>query len=188
MPEIDRDFLKEVFKETNAHIRATDRKSLFVTGAYISLFSIFLSSVAFGRWSGSLPTSPWVQVAVQGFFLVVGSCIFVMQQWYRAWKEHYLDVCLEIRKQFMPDVDCPGILPYWLRQGVPASRISIDNLLKTLTAAVNFVLVFLICHDLMDVIPNRNFAIMTVTATILAYVGLFYATDRIIRKSRRLFA
>ena len=81
MSEKDRDFLMEVFKEVNAHIRATDRKSLLVTGAYISLFSVFLSSVAIGRWSGSSTSSTWAQLTVQAFFLVVGSCIYIMQQW-----------------------------------------------------------------------------------------------------------
>jgi hypothetical protein len=188
MPDVDRDFLIEVFKETNSHIRATDRKSLLVTGAYISLFSLFLSSVSIGRWSDSTPPPPWVQIGVQGFFLMVGSSIFVMQQWYRAWKEHYIDVCIEIRKKFMPEVEHLIVLPYWLRYEMYESRISIDNLLKYLTTAVNFVLVFLICYDLMNILPNRNLAILIVAAVILAYVGLIYATDRVIRKSRRLFA
>ncbi len=125
MSEIDKDFLKEVFTETNAHIRATDRKSLLVMNSYIGLFSVFLSSLAIGRWSGSGSPSPWVQIVVQTFFLVVGSCIYIMQQWYRAWKEHYIEVCLNIRKpfhggrkHFMAEADYPGILPYWLRKPV----------------------------------------------------------------------
>lgn len=187
MPAPDRHFLIEVFKESNSHIRATDRKSLIVTGAYISLFSLLLTSVAARRGS-ELPPSPWVQIAVHGFFLVVGSCIFVMQQWYRAWKEHYIDVCLEIRKEFLPDLDRPGIVPFWLRREVPESRISIDNLLKHLTAAVNFVLLFLICYDVMSLLPNRNLAILILAAMILAYMTLIYSTDRVIRKSRQLFA
>lgn len=188
MPEPDRDFLREVFKEANSHIRATDRKSLFVTGAYISLFSLFLSSAVAGRWSVAPSPTPWAQAAVQAFFLVVGSCIFVMQQWYRAWKEHYIDVCFEIRKVLMPEVDPPSVLPYWLRHGLPDSRISIDNLLKYLTTGVNFLLVFLICYDFMTGIANKNLAILIVTAVVLAYLAFIYATNRAIRKSKRLFA
>ena len=188
MPSINEDFLKEVFKETNAHLRSTDRKSLFVTGAYISLFSLFLSSLAIGRWSEStLTNSQWMQIAVQGFFLIIGSSIFVMQQWYRAWKEHYIDVCIEIRKHFMPE-PIPGVLPYWLCHDVPASRISVDNLFKYLTAGVNFVLVFLICYALLDILPNRNLATLIVAVVILAYLGLLYITGRVIHKSRKLFA
>jgi hypothetical protein len=186
--KIDKDFLKEVFKETNAHLRSTDRKSLLVTGAYISLFSLFLSSVALGRWSDSSLPSPWILIAVQGFFLAIGSCIFVMQQWYRAWKEHYIDVCVEIRKQFMPELPDSGILPYWLCHEVPESRISIDNLFKYLTAGVNLVLVFLICYALLNILPNQNLANLIVAGIILAYIGLLYTTARVINKSRRLFA
>jgi hypothetical protein len=119
MAEINNDFLKEVFKESNSHLRATDRKSLIVTGAYIGLFSVFLSSVAIGRWSEINMMSMWLQIAVQLFFLVVGTCIYIVQQWYRAWKEHYIDVCVNIRKHFMPDTDYPGVLPYWLRHDSP---------------------------------------------------------------------
>jgi hypothetical protein len=111
-----------------------------------------------------------------------------MQQWYRAWKEHYIDVCLEIRKHFMPDQDYPGILPYWLRHEVPESRMSVDNLLKNLTAAINLVLVFIISYNLQEVLTNRNLATLAVAVMILTYIGVIYATDRVIRKSRNLFA
>src|ERR1041385_915587 len=187
MPVIDRDFLIEVFKESNSHIRATDRKSLIVTGAYISLFSLLLTSIAARRGSDLPPSSPWVEIAVHGFFLIVGSCIFVMQQWYRAWKEHYIDVCFEIRKLLLPEAEPPGLLPYWLRHKMPDSRISIDTLLKYLTAAVNLVLLFLMCYDLMGLVPNRNLAILMVAAIILAYMALIYSTDRVIRRNRQLF-
>ncbi len=187
MADIDRDFLKEIFKETNSHIRATDRKSLIVTGAYIGLFTIFLSSIAKTGGTGS-PPSPWLQVAVQGFFLVVGSCIYLMQQWYRAWKEHYIDVCLEIRIRFLPEADYPGLLPYWLRHHTPESRVSIDNLLKYLTASMNFVIVFIICYELLDLITNQKLAILVVAVLILSYIGLLYIADRVICKNKTLFA
>lgn len=188
MIEIDRDFLKEVFKEANSHIRATDRKSLLMTGAYISLFSLFLSSIAVGRWSTIPPPPLWVSVIVQVFFLIVGSCIFVMQKWYRTWKEHYIDVCLEIRKEFMPQVNNWNILPYWLRDEATESRMSIDNLLKYLTGTVNLVLVFLICYDLLNILPDQKIAILIVAAVIIIYFILIYVTDRVINRRRKLFA
>jgi len=96
MDEQDKSFLMEVFKETGAHLRTTKRKSLIVTGAYIGLFSVFLSSLARTCLSDPPVTlsCSWLSIGIQMFFLLIGTCIYVMQQWYRAWKEHYLEVCL----------------------------------------------------------------------------------------------
>ena len=187
MHDPDMEFLKEVFKETNSHLRATERKSLVVTGAYIGLFSIFLSSFANIDGTGYSP-SPWLQVAVQVFFLIVGSCIYLMQQWYRAWKEHYIDVSFEISKRFMPEADYRDLLPYWLRVDSKGSRISIDNLLKYLTATINFVIVFIICYELLDLLTNQKLAILIVAVLILSYIGLLYVADRVIGKNRMLVA
>ncbi|MES9975096.1 MAG: hypothetical protein ABW094_12610 [Candidatus Thiodiazotropha sp.] len=188
MSELDKEFLKDVFKEINSHIRATERKSLIITGAYIAFFSVLLSMVSKQTATGAEENTQWLQVAIQAFFLIVGSCIYVMQQWYRAWKEHYIDVCLEIRKQFLPNTDYPGILPYWLQRNVPESRMSIDNLLKHLTASINFVIVFVICYELLGLISNQKIAILLVAILILTYIGLIYLTDKRIQKSNILSA
>jgi hypothetical protein len=187
MAQIDADFLKYLFREINAHIRATDQKSLSVTGAYMGLFSVYLTTVAIGRWEVS-QVSPWVEVAIQVFFLCVGTCIYVMQQWYRAWKEHYIDVCLNIRKYFMPDAEDIAILPYWLRHGPVESRMSIDNVLKYLTAMMNFVLVFIILYRVLTLVRDRNLGILTIALLILGYVGVIYAADRVVQKKRILNA
>ena len=63
------EFLREVFKEINGHVRATDRKSLLVSGTYITLFSVFLSSVELGKWLEPNPPLALVQMLVQIFFL-----------------------------------------------------------------------------------------------------------------------
>ena len=188
MSELNNEFLKEIFRETNAHIRATDRKALGVSGAFIGLFSVYLSSVAVGRWSGPGAQALAVQIAAQTFFLVVGICIYIMQQWYRAWKEHYIDVCMNIRKQFMPEQDYPGLLPYWLRHESTESRMSIDNLLKNLTGVVNLVFVFILSYKLLDIITNRNLGFLVVVTLILSYIAVIYLADRNIQKKRTLFA
>ncbi len=187
MPDMDRNFLIEVFKESNSHIRATDRKSLVVTGAYISLFSLLLTSLL-RRGPDGLQSPSWAEIAVLAFFLLIGSCIFVMQQWYRAWKEHYIRVCFEIRHHVLPKFEPDGVLPYWLRHQMPQSIISIDNLLKHLTAVVNIVLLFLMCYELMNLLQNRNLAFLIVAALFIGYVALIYATDRVIRRNRELLA
>lgn len=163
MENLDRDFLRDVFTETWAHIRATDRKSLIVAGSYIGLFSIFLSRLADTCLTGGAVSFSWLSVAIQAFFLLIGTCIYVMQQWYRAWKEHYLDVSIRIRKEFIDDkrmADDDKILPYWLRREVPESIISIDNLLKHVTAIINFIIVILISYQVLELQQDRNLGIL----------------------------
>ncbi len=184
-------FLVAVFTATSSHIIATDRKSLIVTGSYIGLFSIFLTGLTHSCFTEEPITFSWLAVAIQMFFLVVGTCIYVMQQWYRAWKEHYLEVSLAIRKVFIDDEQMSSndkILPYWLKREVPESRIAVDNLLKHVTVIINFILVILISYQVLELMKNMNLAILIVVLMLGGYVGLLLLTQSRIRKSRELFA
>jgi len=191
MTDQEKEFLKEVFKETGSHIRTTERKSLIVTGAYIGLFSVFLSSIAKNCLSGSPVTLSWLSVAIQFFFLLIGTCIYVMQQWYRAWKEHYLDVSLKIRREFIDDKSVNNneqILPYWLRKERPESRISIDNLLKFLTIIINFILVVLISYQILELHKNLNLSVLIVVLIIVSYIGIIALAQNRIKKNKKLIA
>lgn len=99
LDNIEKQFFLELFKEIGAHIRTTEQKSLMVTGAYIGLFSIFLSNLINSCLGLSQLKFSWLSVAIQLFFLLMGTCIYIMQQWYRAWKEHYLDISLRIKNK-----------------------------------------------------------------------------------------
>jgi len=114
-----------------------------------------------------------------------------MQQWYRAWKEHYIEVSLAIRKEFLNDERMTSndkIFPYWLRRGVPGSRLSVDNILKYVTVVINFILVVLISYQVLELHQNRNLAILIVVLIILAYIGILFLVQMRIRKGQHLFA
>jgi hypothetical protein len=66
--------------------------------------------------------------------------------------------------------------------------MSVDNLLKNVTATINFVLVFIISYDLLEVLSNRNLAILVVAVLILSYIGVVVAAGRVIQKTRTLSA
>jgi hypothetical protein len=191
MEDNEGEFLTKVFAEIGAHIRTTERKSLVVTGSYIGLFSVFLSTLAHTCLTGSSIKISWIGVAIQSFFLLIGTCIYVMQQWYRAWKEHYLEVSLAIRKEFINDERMSHnerILPYWLRREVPASRLSVDNVLKYVTVVINFILVILISYQVLELHQNRNLAILIVVLIFLLYIGVLLLVQFRIRKDQSLLA
>ena len=174
-------FLKEVFEEMNGHIRSTDRKSLLVSGWYITVFSVFLSSVAVGKWSETSQAPPHVQVFVEIFFLLVGTCTFVMQHWYRAWKMHYLAVCLEIRKIFLPELNKPELMPYWLQANQSPSSISTDNLLKYLVIVMNYILLILICRGTAPMVQTNCEARTIDILAFIIYTSLIIWSHIVIR-------
>lgn len=101
---MDKDFLKDVFKEVNAHIRATEQKSLVLTGAFVGFYLNGFVNVLRGYGvAQSDATSPLIVLLFHLVLLFVGSVVYTMQLWYRAWKEHYIQTCVELRKTFVPD-------------------------------------------------------------------------------------
>jgi len=192
MEDNEKHFLIEIFKEIGAHIRTTEQKSLMVTGAYIGLFSIFLSNLINSCLGLSQLNFSWLAVAIQFFFLLMGTCIYIMQQWYRAWKEHYVDVSLRIRTKFITDESMSEnydkMLPYWLRKEWSGSRISVDNLLKFVTLIINFIIVILISYQILELRQKNSLAILVVVLIILAYIGLILLTHYRINRRKDLIA
>ena len=185
---MDKAFLHILFKITNDHIRTTERKYLVVTVAFIGLFSVLLSTMPFGVHAGS-DVPPWStqSLAAQGLLLVMGSFVYIMQNWYRAWKAHYLDVCLAIHQHVGKDVPV-RLLPYWLRREIPENRFSVDNLLKLLTIGVNLLLVALICAHLTVIFESHATSIGASVVLAVSYLCFLYAVDKTMRKTNFLYA
>lgn len=80
----NQDFLFLVFTETNEHIRATDEKSVLMVGSFIALIGV-LAALVFGE-----DVVKWQYFILSVFILIVGHCVYMLQSWYRKWKEHYL--------------------------------------------------------------------------------------------------
>jgi len=181
-------FLYDLFKITNDHIRATERKYLIITGAFIGLFSALLSSVP-PDFISSIQEVPQLtkSISIHIFLLIIGSFVYLMQNWYRAWKEHYLDVCISIRRHLAADLS-DSLMPYWLRQEIPENRIAVDNLLKILTIIVNLLLVAFISFEIIELVSNLRVAIIAVIILVLGYLIFLYTVDRTMRKSNILYA
>jgi hypothetical protein len=114
-----------------------------------------------------------------------------MQQWYRVWKEHYLDICLNIRKHFIDEVflrNNEKLFPYWLRKETPPSKISIDNLFKYITLLMNFSLVYLISYQLVELNKDNCWIVPIVCIIIAIYIGRIYLAQHRIRKGKNLWA
>jgi hypothetical protein len=116
---------------------------------------------------------PVIVLAFHLLLLFIGTVVYVMQLWFRAWKEHYLLVCLNIRKHIEAAPNPEGVFPYWLRD-IPtdSGRFSFDNLIMYVTLLVNFGVLFLIAQDTQDLMSASSAASLVIAGTSLAYVGL----------------
>jgi hypothetical protein len=187
---MDKDFLKEVFKETNAHIRATEQKSLVMTGAFVGFYLNGFTGVLKGQGiAASSFADPWLVILFHLALLVVGTIVYAMQLWYRAWKEHYMVVCFELRKQFVPILDSEAPFPYWLRQMPKAEgRFSLDNLVMYVTLLVNMGVLFLVANDILEFVKNQNAAILSIAGAFVAYLTLVTTANRVMRSPTFLHA
>lgn len=162
-------FLKEVFEESNAHLRETDRKALIVTGVYIGFFSVFLTTLG-------APQSPaWHEVLVQGFFLLVGTSVYSLQRWYRAWKEHYAGVCRNIRQQFIDTpslVDLSNCLPNWMLDNFRQTWLSVDQVFNYLVLITNTITVGIIASEVLNLMGGNSASIVLVVMGVGLYALL----------------
>ena len=171
------DFLKEVFTETNAHIRATEQKSLVLTGAFVGFYLNGFIYVLKGQGiADSNTTDPFVVLVFHLLLLFIGTVVYVMQLWYRAWKEHYLQVCIEIRKHFEPTPSTESVFPYWMRSlATENGRFSFDNLVMYVTLLVNLGVVFLVAEDAHGFLKANGATPFVIGGLFLAYTAAVLA-------------
>ena len=77
------DFLFSIFAELNEHIRATDEKNVLITGSYVALIAVVIAVLI-----DKIDTISLTYFLFSLFILLIGFCVFMLQLWYRAWKEH----------------------------------------------------------------------------------------------------
>lgn len=187
---MDKDFLKEVFKETNAHIRSTEQKSLVLTGAFVGFYlNGFLSVLKGQGLTAANSADPSLVLLFHFGLLMIGTIVYIMQLWYRAWKEHYMVVCFELRKHFVPVVENEGPFPYWIRKLPTAGgRFSMDNLIMYVTLLINVGVVILIADDILEISRTTDVAIWAIAGLFVAYSALVARLGFAMRKPTHLIA
>ncbi len=187
--EIDKDFLLALFQETNDHMRNTEQKYLIITAAYIGLISVLASTSNENQLlSNQHSFRPTLfSILTHSFLFVIGSGVYMMQTWYRTWKEHYLNVCVNIRQHFIKTEtqDNLCLFPHWLRKDKPKSKLLVDNIMQHLTLFTNAIVAVLIAIEIW--IFRKNYFISVVTVLILVLIYLLYVKYKM-RKSSFLFA
>jgi hypothetical protein len=185
-------FEMEVFRQVNEHLRATERKYWLASGAYISLFVIFINRLTEADIILATPAvadvfSAWKAIATHFFIGMFGLVVYLMQNWYRAWKEHYLDVLYEIRLKAYPDENNKKYLPYWLQENNQEQPLSVDNSLKLIIFLINIGFSILVCVELMSVFSGSLGISLGIGGVVLFLVAV-WIIEKTISKGARLNA
>ena len=186
------DFELETFRQVNEHMRATDRKYWITSGAYISLFILFMSRLTESDIISATPDSKEMfqslkSLASHFFIGTFGLLVYLMQDWYRAWKEHYLEVLHVLRVKLYPDQNNNKYLPFWLRQKTNEQPVSVDNSLKLLTFILNTCFMILVCIELTNIFPNKIGYGLAGLGAILYFI-ILYIIEKTINKNNHLNA
>ena len=186
------DFEIEIFRQVNEHMRATERKYWVSTSSYLGLLLLFLSKASESNLILYTPNESEMFASIKYLLLHIiisffGIIIYLMQNWYRSWKEHYLDILYEIRQKLYQDKNNNKYLPYWLRNKPKNRTISIDNSLQLVTFLINTSFIILVCIEISYILPNfigkfiagLNFA---------GYILVLYIFSKITDKDNQLNA
>jgi hypothetical protein len=146
-----------IFEQTNEHMRVTEMKSLQIASVHVTVVGIALS-VAFSR---SEPLPGYIMAAILFSLAAMSYISFAIQDWYRAWKAHYVRCAAATWSRFDVDRRC---VPYWLRtahyDAAKRERVSVDNWLAQCTLYIARILataglVALATNGLSGVHPHR---------------------------------
>lgn len=187
---MDKDFLLAVFRETHYHIRATERKYLIITGAYLGFLTVLLSVIRGDFLANTTNSSQVVRLSTFSFFLFVGLIVHMKQKWYRAWKDHYLETSYNLGQRFLGAASPEDLttMPYWLRQKTPKGGFSIDNILNYFTIIINSVLLLVIAVQGSALVVSHALGTLVEILLVTAYIGFMYYVEKMTTRSPALFA
>ena len=160
-------YLLHLFSELNQHIRNTETKYITISISYLSLVSIICSIILKIETSNVLNTLTYNHIIVYSLIILIGCFVIVMQKWYRAWKEHYLQRCQEIDNEFKVDAK---FKPFWLIVNKKNPIINLDKSLFYFTNIVNALVVFQLCYDLYSLSSYNYFKFILPTIIIVFYI------------------
>jgi hypothetical protein len=154
-----------------------------MTGAFVGFYLNGFTAVLKGQGiSAASFADPLVVVLFHLVLLAVGTIVYVMQLWYRAWKEHYIEVCYGLRQHFIPSIENESPFPFWLRRApTTGGKFSFDNLVMYVTLLVNVGVLFLLAYDILELVNNPKVANLGIAALFVAYLALTSALNRRMR-------
>jgi len=176
------EFLFSVFAELNEHIRATDEKNVLIAGSFVALIAVVIAVLI-----DKISIISWTYFVFSLFVLLIGSCVFMLQLWYREWKEHYLEICYNIASNFKLE---EKFLPFWLREHRVKRKLSADKILLLITFIIDLIIISYSIHLLWNLIKySFNVKVIIIICSLILYfLILIIAKQKLISRQKFLIA
>lgn len=121
------------------------------------------------------------KMTINVVFLMFGMAIYVLQRWYRVWKEHYIEVMYLIVESWKIE---SKYRPYWLRNiEVKSNKFNIDNMLYYLTFITNTFVLALLCINIFYLQQSIIIRISIIVLIVFLYIVISIMFHHKITKS-----
>ena len=171
------DHKEQIFSELNQHIRNTENKYLSISLSYLGLLAIIIS-IIFNENQTFLTPKP-ISIAIYTIICFIGCVVYILQKWYRMWKEHYLEVCNSIASTWGIE---EKFLPFWLRKNMGEVKFCIDHTLGYFTAFINFCMFLLLAYNLSLTISSRLWQVLAPIFTFSCFIIFLFIVNNTIKK------
>lgn len=172
-----------IFSELNDHVRNTEQKSIAISLSHITIVAIILSLVDSDTYK--LVDGSAKNFGTLSVLLIVGVVVFVLQYWYRIWKEHYISIIRNIVYSWNINED---FTPYWMRRHRNTQGIKFDNVFMIFSLCLNTGIILLIYYNIFGLgLPVAQKWIIICLLSIL-FIGSYFFLRKQLRKENILEA
>lgn len=177
----NQNYTETIFNQLNDHLRSSEQKQLQLTTTYLgALFGLLITTLTNSKMEEFFKPSIF-KMTINVIFLIFGIAIYVLQRWYRIWKEHYIEVLYSIVEYWEIDIK---YRPYWLKNiQYKSNALNIDNILYYLTFITNILVLALLCVNIFYLEEIKLYKIIIIGIIIFIYTAIIFIFHRKIIKS-----
>ncbi len=169
-----------VFSEINEHMRNTENKYLTISTSYIGLIAVVISLI-YSNKNNSIIDYKSQTIIIYSSISIIGCLVYIIQKWYRMWKEHYLDIAQEIISEWEIKNE---FLPYWLRKKQENNGLSFDHILGYFTWNINLITIVILALNISDSFKYYFLNISIPILLVLLFVLFTYLINKRINKNK----
>lgn len=138
-----------LFIEVNNHLRNTENKCLTLSISYLGIISLIISIMS--AKSNDFFQCSTLNIIIFTILSIIGCIIYMLQKWYRMWKEHYMNIARSIIADSKIN---DNMLPYWLRSS-SKKGLTVDDSIRYLNGMINLAIFLLLSYNIFTICTSR---------------------------------
>ncbi len=123
-----------LFLELNNHLRNTENKCITLSVGHLGLISLLIP-IMYSE-SNEFFKGSTINIIVYSILIIMGCLVYLLQKWYRLWKEHYMEIIKKLMTESKTD---DKFLPDWMKAQNNSSKFSIDDSIRYFNAFLNLI-------------------------------------------------